>query len=430
MKSVNPSIILIYRKESSLKTLYQFCIKYNIPLVVMNLTDEKLYLESGICITYLTLKASEGTTISSAINKAVYHTLTNFLLITEDQINLIEDFFTYSKVLANSPKNAAIHLTKSVSGTNQVQWIPILGSFYSKRGFSVVGNLDSSIRDISAVALEWSERARKSGWAFTLSDQGNEKGIDLSLIEEPLKKKKEKEFRESNPWGHKVTVIIPNYEYPIKALKAVTDLWRGQSIQPYIQIIDNSASNEYRNNLRVLENNQIEIFNMPQHKTKGPYDIINNSLDLGILTCRTPYAIITHNDLFPINRTLLEEMISQCDQNQPVVGYSSAEHNITYLLTTLEVSFIRNSKIQFSKPNSHKEKPQDYFNSQIHNSHVKVRSLGNEDISKYQMTPHFEHVGGYTLNKKLNLMEQDRSNSDLQRLVTEAELRKYKWNGM
>lgn len=122
------------------------------------------------------------------------------------------------------------------------------------------------------------------------------------------------------PWDHQATVVIPHLG-PTEALAAVVDLWRLQTVAPYIIIVDTGSEREDRENVENLRREGVEIHYLRSHGFLNPFEAVAAACDLGQAIARTEYVIYTHADCFPMRYNLADDLLHACSAAKPVLGY-------------------------------------------------------------------------------------------------------------
>jgi hypothetical protein len=122
------------------------------------------------------------------------------------------------------------------------------------------------------------------------------------------------------PWDYLVTALIPHIGRT-GPLPEVIELLRLQTERPYLMVVDTGSPRDCHDELETLRTADVEIHYIRGHGYQHPSAPVCAALDLGFALCRTPFLFLTHNDVFPRRRDLLERFIEQCGPACPVVGY-------------------------------------------------------------------------------------------------------------
>lgn len=122
------------------------------------------------------------------------------------------------------------------------------------------------------------------------------------------------------PWDYAVGVALPHYETP-ETLPILLELLRLQTVRPYVLLIDTGSSWKTVRELERLRTADCEIHYLRARAYRHPSAPVTTALDTAMALCRNEYLFLTHTDVFPVRRDLLEWLLSLCNAEQPVVGY-------------------------------------------------------------------------------------------------------------
>ncbi len=122
------------------------------------------------------------------------------------------------------------------------------------------------------------------------------------------------------PWDYRVGAALPHYETP-ETLPVLLDLLRLQTVRPYVLLIDTGSSWQTVRELERLRSPECEIHYLRARQYRHASAPVTTALDAAMALCRNDYLFLTHTDVFPVRRDLVEWLLSQCDAGQPVVGY-------------------------------------------------------------------------------------------------------------
>jgi hypothetical protein len=123
-----------------------------------------------------------------------------------------------------------------------------------------------------------------------------------------------------HPWDYPVSICIPHLD-TFEQLELGVALWRLQTIQPYLLVIDTGSPPEVLDRVRALQGPDLEVHCLQRYPQKHPSCNVSVALDLAHGLCRTSVLFHTHTDVFPRRRDFLEWMLGQCTPANPVVGW-------------------------------------------------------------------------------------------------------------
>lgn len=122
------------------------------------------------------------------------------------------------------------------------------------------------------------------------------------------------------PWEYPVQLVVPHLG-DVAPLKAAIALWRLQTVQPYICIVDTGSDFEYLEEIEKLRAEDVEIHYLRGHGYRHASEPVSAALDFAASRCQQTYQFHTHCDVFPVARDLIERFMDACSETQPVVGY-------------------------------------------------------------------------------------------------------------
>jgi hypothetical protein len=122
------------------------------------------------------------------------------------------------------------------------------------------------------------------------------------------------------PWDYPVAVALPHYDTP-ETLAILLDLLRLQTVRPYVLLIDTGSPVETIRKLERFRAPDCEVHYLRARAYRHPSASVTTALDVAMALCRCDYLFLTHTDVFPRRRDLLEWLLALCHAEQPVVGY-------------------------------------------------------------------------------------------------------------
>lgn len=126
--------------------------------------------------------------------------------------------------------------------------------------------------------------------------------------------------RSTRPWDYPVGVALPHYETP-ETLPVLLELLHLQTVRPYVLLIDTGSSWRTVRQLERLRRPWCEVHYLRAHGYRHTSAPVTTALDTAFALCRQEHLFLTHTDVFPVRRDLLEWLLSLCNADQPVVGY-------------------------------------------------------------------------------------------------------------
>ena len=174
------------------------------------------------------------------------------------------------------------------------------------------------------------------------------------------------EAGEVKPWEHRVTVTIPHLD-TLPQLTLAVDLWRCQTVRPFIQIHDTGSPWSVVEQLEKLRAPDLEIHYTRAHAYRHSSAPVTAALDHAQTLCRTRHLFHTHSDVFPIRRDFLAWMIGQCDERTPVVGWQMSSrsgteewrHCVSHTATMLHAPTVRLKALWWTMERHYDQYPND-----------------------------------------------------------------------
>ena len=108
--------------------------------------------------------------------------------------------------------------------------------------------------------------------------------------------------------------------HTLKPVELAVELWRCQTVRPYITIIDTGSTDEHRNRIAQLQAEDVEIHYIRGHGyllTPPPASQFQSAQDVALALCQQEYQFNTHSDVFPVRRDLIDWYIGQCSRSCP-----------------------------------------------------------------------------------------------------------------
>lgn len=471
------NVVMVSSDVHKTEMVMNECRKQRFPLVIVDMgMDRQPSIPMGVTVTITKPKDGDYLTLANAANLGAVQAEADFLLLSDTTINSMTAIHHLMMAATRVPKLGAIHGDLGGTlGTRPCQWVPLFGTYYKFKALKLTGYFDGSIRDISLAAGEWATRAQKKGWVSVttycekkeLKSESPEilKSTPKRFLQEPEgMEARDQELLAPNlnnsqkpwtgstiskPWQHKVTVSIPHHGTKLHQLKLAVDLWRSQTVKPMIEIRDTGSPTKLIPDLLSLEAPDLEVHFSRWRGHKNHFDFQALACDHAMSDCRTPYLVLTHNDLFLNHQTVLEELISQCDSNQPVVGYEMYprkdfpyEGMVSHVLTIVHIETMDRIRaswnprwLKTTNPLGGKEgrgwpSAEVAFNLMLRNAGIKPRIIGKELPMIRQKTTHFDHVGSYTTSSLYYSADKPRAEADLLSATVDAEQRLISWAGL
>ena len=122
------------------------------------------------------------------------------------------------------------------------------------------------------------------------------------------------------PWEYQVTAVVPCLNTS-ETLPVCIDLLRLQTIKPFIMIIDTGSQKEHLEKVLEMRDEDVEVHSIALNGVLHPSDYPAMAMDLAMTLCRTPYLFATHADVFLKKQDFIEYLLTECNEEVPVVGY-------------------------------------------------------------------------------------------------------------
>jgi len=157
------------------------------------------------------------------------------------------------------------------------------------------------------------------------------------------------------PWDYAVAAALPHYETP-ETLPVLLDLLRLQTVPPYVLLIDTGSCGQTVRELERLRAEDCEVHYLRARAYRHPSASVTTALDLAMALCRSEYLFLTHTDVFPARRDLLEWLLALCRPDQPVVGYEMSprpgtngwRNVVSHTCTMLHMPTLRRAGVSWS----------------------------------------------------------------------------------
>lgn len=128
------------------------------------------------------------------------------------------------------------------------------------------------------------------------------------------------------PWNHRVTACIPVMDFH-EDVRLIIELLRLQTIRPYIVLVDTGSLPEHFLKMEELRADDVEVHRLALNGVLHPCDFPAMAMDVCFTTCRTPFLLTTHQDLFFRKRTVIEEMLPLAEKHHAVGYHISKERS-------------------------------------------------------------------------------------------------------
>lgn len=395
-------------------------------------------LSDGVQLTYVKMPKGKST-LTEAANRGITAAGCNCFLLNDSEADLLVNVPLLQLAAKTFPRLAAIHANRRQMGTNQVLWVPLFGSLYNYNVMRDIGGFDGTIRDISIAAQEWGQRVNNRGWSSVITlgldkvlfKKRLDTEVFASLEEIPILDERDKTLLApvrnykvrapwegpslKKPWAYPITVSLSNYGANVRALQLAVDLWRCQTRRPFIEIRDTGTSTIHMRDLLGLEASDVEVHLSRWRGHREYYYFHALACEHAMVDCRSPYLLLTHNDIYPISQTIIEELLSLCNMDQPVVGYEmsprmnkSYQGMVSSVLTIMHMETMDRLRATWNPRWLRVNKPallgesqgwpsaEVAFNVMLQSAGIKPKLIGKGQIRERHITPHFDHVTSYS----------------------------------
>lgn len=122
------------------------------------------------------------------------------------------------------------------------------------------------------------------------------------------------------PWEYRVQVVIPHLDTP-DILELGVQLWRLQTVRPFICVVDTGSNAENVAKLLSLEADDLEVHFVRSRGQRHLSSLVSVALDVAAANNLQEFQFQTHTDVFPMRRDLLADLLAKCGPDSPVVGY-------------------------------------------------------------------------------------------------------------
>lgn len=223
-------------------------------------------------------------------------------------------------------------------------------------------------------------------------------------------------------WEYPVQLVMAHWETP-DILELAIELWRQQTVRPYICIVDTGSSRPTMRKLLNLEADDVEIHFLRAHDYLHPSGAVFAALDVAASRCHQVHQLHTHTDVFPRRRDLIEWLIPQCTQRTPVVGYEMSPRDfvagklstawrgmVGHTLTMLHARTMRRIKAQwhveiasdeygFNIRNHGDIDTEVPFNLQLRSHGIKPKFIGHDTNFEFYRDDNIDHFRSYAGSK-------------------------------
>lgn len=223
-------------------------------------------------------------------------------------------------------------------------------------------------------------------------------------------------------WEYPVQLVMAHWETP-DILELAIELWRQQTVRPYICIVDTGSSRPTMRKLMNLESEDVEIHFLRAHDYLHPSGAVFAALDVAASRCHQVHQLHTHTDVFPRRRDLIEWLTPQCTQRTPVVGYEMSPRDfvkgklstewrgmVGHTLTMLHSRTMRRIKAQwhieiasdeygFSIRNHGDIDTEVPFNLQLRSHGIKPKFIGHDTNYEFFRDENIDHFRSYAGSK-------------------------------
>lgn len=129
---------------------------------------------------------------------------------------------------------------------------------------------------------------------------------------------------ERKPWDYACELSIPCLDAG-DTIGEIVQLWQLQTMVPYIVLIDTGSTPDELAKLEALRGPGVEVHSIRSNAYHHPSDPVAISCDMAFSMCRSEISVMTHSDVFPRRRDVIEELLGLCSAECPAVGYQMTE---------------------------------------------------------------------------------------------------------
>lgn len=347
-------------------------------------------------------------------------------VVDDSTVPQVVDLLNLVLYRAHKPRTGHLQYGPDVErahhGFHQHFYPGFYGGLWTAEGLDRVGLPDDTRSPLEA-SKDWAERASRMGWGcFQIWDQSTRNRpllesphqvVKSSVVTAPDRTSSHPWLGSSNEiWKSRLTVVIPHLGPDIRPLSVAVSCWLAQSIPVTVQIIDTGSDPQDLRRLRALETPTVEVHSLRWRGLPHRSCFAGLAYQLGYESCRTPYLLMTHNDVFPVASTVAEELVDRCQESSPVVGYRMSPRKtpryrtmVGTVLTCFQVRAMDHIRLSFN----HRWLqmvgcPEDVdwpdvevpFNESLRFAGIAPELLGDTVVGVRQQTVHFDHIGGYT----------------------------------
>ena len=220
------------------------------------------------------------------------------------------------------------------------------------------------------------------------------------------------------PWEYRVQVVIPHLDTP-DILELGIQLWRLQTVRPFICVVDTGSNAENVRRLLALESDDVEVHFVRSRGQRHLSSLVSVALDVAAANNLQEFQFQTHTDVFPMRRDILSDLISRCGPATPVVGYEISPRNhvvgaiswlwrgmVGHTCTMLHAPTIRQHGIAWHLERGHEDlglarlPPQNTdtevpFNLLLRKAGITPVLIGHDENHKRHTTADFDHFRSY-----------------------------------
>jgi hypothetical protein len=450
-------VLLVTRSIESINKAISYCADDCRKLIIVNMmeSDELVIKKTRGHFNAHFYNIDPERSISWSVNRALTSSHESWVfLLTDETVSLLSTVGSLEDIAVTIPRLASLK-GMALPGISPSRYHSFFGTLYSRRVLRDVKQFDPSIRDLSVVAYNWAREVQNQGWFHMLTY------VESSTILPPSVLPRSVETEESNgdgdqdayivpnirgsgqtrwrglgtkpPWAYSTTVVIPHYGPNVRILMSAVESWRHQFNRPYILVYDTGTPSKYHPDIRAISSEDVEVHFMRWHGLREPLTSVSLAFDHGIIDCRTRRIIFTHNDVFPLSQTIVDELVNLCDESNPVVGYEShylservPDKLVGTQLTCAYLPTLNRVRLRWIS-GDRDDSPEEGFGLSLHYAGIKPRFIGIEKNSINVRTTHFHHVGKFTTAPLYYPGIVHHVNIAASEVIEEAEKRLMRW---